>query len=55
VRVLVETPTKLSRDQRELLEQLAEISGEDTNPRSRSFWEAVGDLLGANAAKGKKG
>jgi molecular chaperone DnaJ len=46
VRVLVETPTHLTKEQRELLERFAEISGEKTNPQSRSFWDKVGELLG---------
>jgi molecular chaperone DnaJ len=45
VRVFVETPTHLSKEQRELLEKFAEISGEETNPQARSFWEKVADLL----------
>jgi molecular chaperone DnaJ len=46
VRVAVETPTHLSREQRELLERFAALSGDETHPRSRSFWSAVADLLG---------
>lgn len=46
VRVAVETPTHLTREQRELLERFAEISGEDTHPQSKSFWHKVSDLLG---------
>lgn len=46
VRVTVETPTHLSKEQRELLERFASLSGEETNPKSRSFWSAVADLLG---------
>jgi molecular chaperone DnaJ len=45
VRVFVETPTHLSREQRELLEKFAALSGEETNPQSRSFWQKVGDAL----------
>jgi molecular chaperone DnaJ len=45
VRVVIETPTHLSREQRELLERFAELSGEDTHPQARSFWQKVGDLL----------
>ena len=51
VRVVVETPTHLSREQRELLEKFAALSGEETNPRSRGFLEAVAELLG-NKKKG---
>jgi molecular chaperone DnaJ len=46
VRVLVETPTELTREQRALLERLAEISGEDTHPQSRSFLAKVRELFG---------
>jgi molecular chaperone DnaJ len=45
VRVFVETPTHLTREQRELLEKFASISGEETNPQSRTFWEKVHDLV----------
>jgi len=48
VRVHVETPTHLSREQRELLERFAALSGEDTHPQSRSFWSKVADLLKKN-------
>jgi molecular chaperone DnaJ len=46
VRVTVEVPEKLSRKQRELLEQFASISGEDTNPISKSFFAKVRELFG---------
>jgi len=46
VRVVVETPTDLTRQQKELLEKFAEISGEDTNPQSKSFFEKVKELFG---------
>jgi len=45
VRVLVETPTHLSREQKDLLERFAALSGEETNPQARSFWEKVKELL----------
>ncbi|WP_242344245.1 molecular chaperone DnaJ [Anaeromyxobacter terrae] len=45
VRVLVETPTHLGKEQRELLERFAALSGEETHPQARSFWQKVGDLL----------
>ncbi|HET9554999.1 MAG TPA: molecular chaperone DnaJ [Anaeromyxobacteraceae bacterium] len=44
VAVVVETPTKLSREQRELLERFAELSGEETNPHARSFWDKAAEL-----------
>lgn len=46
VRVIVETPTQLSREQRELLEKFAEMSGEKTNPQSATFFEKVRELFG---------
>ncbi|HEY6098408.1 MAG TPA: molecular chaperone DnaJ [Anaeromyxobacter sp.] len=45
VRVFVETPTHLTKEQKDLLERFAAISGEETNPQARTFWEKVGDLL----------
>ena len=46
VRVVLETPASLSREQRELLEKFAAISGEETHPQSRSFFAKVKDLFG---------
>ena len=46
VRVHVETPTHLSREQRELLERFAALSGEESHPQSRSFWSKVAELIG---------
>jgi molecular chaperone DnaJ len=45
VRVFVETPTHLSREQRELLERFAELSGEETHPQTKSFWAKVQELV----------
>jgi molecular chaperone DnaJ len=45
VRVFVETPTHLSREQKELLERFAALSGPETNPQARGFWTKVADLL----------
>jgi len=45
VRIFVETPTHLSKEQRELLEKFAAVSGEETNPRARTFWDKVQDLV----------
>jgi molecular chaperone DnaJ len=45
VRVFVETPTHLSREQKELLERFAALSSPDTNPQTRTFWQKVSDLL----------
>jgi molecular chaperone DnaJ len=41
VRVMVETPTNLSRNQRELLEKFAESCGESTHPQAKGFLDAV--------------
>jgi molecular chaperone DnaJ len=46
VRVVVETPTHLTKEQRELLERFAALSGEETNPATRSFWDKVAGLFG---------
>lgn len=46
VRVVVETPSELNRQQRELLEKFAEISGEDVHPQARSFFQKVRELFG---------
>ena len=46
VRVVVETPRKLSARQRELLEEFARISGEEVHPMSKSFLEKVKSMLG---------
>ena len=46
MRVVVETPTHLTKEQRELLERFAALSGEETNPATRSFWDKVAGLFG---------
>jgi molecular chaperone DnaJ len=46
VRVVIETPTKLSAEQRKLLEEFAKISGEETYPRSQSFLDKVKQVFG---------
>jgi molecular chaperone DnaJ len=46
VRVIVETPTELSSKQRELLEQFAELSGEQCHPHSKNFFDKVRELFG---------
>jgi molecular chaperone DnaJ len=45
VRVVVETPRKLSARQRELLEEFAQVSGEDVHPRTKSFLDKVKSIL----------
>lgn len=46
VRVVVETPKRLTARQRELLEEFAKISGEETNPQSHSFFDKVKQVFG---------
>lgn len=46
VRVVVETPTRLTPRQRELMEEFAKISGEETNPQSSSFFDKVKQVFG---------
>ena len=46
VRVMIETPTDLSAKQRELLEKFAELSGEESHPQSKSFFDKVKELFG---------
>jgi len=43
--VKVETPTNLTKQQKELLEEFARISGEDVNPMRKNFFSKVMDLL----------
>lgn len=45
VRVTVETPTHLTKEQREILQRFAELSGEETHPQAQSFWGKVAELL----------
>ena len=45
VRMFVETPTHLTKEQRDLLERFAQLAGEETHPRARTFWEKVQDLV----------
>lgn len=43
--VRVETPTNLNRQQRDLLEEFARISGEDAHPMRKGFFDKVMDML----------
>ena len=43
VTVVVETPTKLSKEQRELLKKLADTMDEDGEPKRKSFFEKLKD------------
>jgi molecular chaperone DnaJ len=51
VRVTVEVPEKLNKKQRELLEQFAAISGEETNPQTKGFFDKVRELFGNEEGK----
>lgn len=46
VRMVVETPRKLSARQRELLEEFARLDGADVHPMSKGFFEKVKELFG---------
>jgi molecular chaperone DnaJ len=46
VSVRVETPGKLTKEQRDLLAKFAEISGEEQHPQSRGFFDKVRELFG---------
>jgi molecular chaperone DnaJ len=46
VRVLVETPRKLTARQRELLEEFARSSGDEINPISKGFFDKVKEMFG---------
>jgi molecular chaperone DnaJ len=46
VTVRVETPARLTREQRELLERFAEVSGEEQHPQARGFFDKVRELFG---------
>jgi molecular chaperone DnaJ len=45
VRIFVEIPTRLSDEQRELLQRFAEVSGDEVTPRRRGFLATLRDLL----------
>jgi molecular chaperone DnaJ len=46
VQVHLETPSKLSKEQKELLEKFAKLSGEEQQPASRGFFDKVKELFG---------
>jgi molecular chaperone DnaJ len=46
VTVRVETPARLTREQRELLERFAAVSGEEQHPQARGFFDKVKELFG---------
>lgn len=43
--ITVETPTKLSKKQKDLLEEFANISGEDTTPLKKNFFSKVKEIF----------
>jgi molecular chaperone DnaJ len=45
-RILVETPTKLSKDQKAILEQFRETETGDECPASKGFIGRIKDILG---------
>jgi molecular chaperone DnaJ len=46
VRVVVETPTHLTAEQKALLENFGELAGEQTHPQTKSFFDKVRELFG---------
>ncbi|NIO17132.1 MAG: molecular chaperone DnaJ [Deltaproteobacteria bacterium] len=46
VRIIVEVPKKLTKDQKELLREFEEISGGQTGPLGKSFFEKVKEIFG---------
>ncbi len=48
VEVMLEVPTHLTAQQRELVEQLAKELGEDVQPQQRSFMERLRGFLGGD-------
>ena len=46
VRIQVETPTKLSREQKKLIEEFQELSNEKTYPLHKRFMDSVKKSLG---------
>jgi len=48
VRIIVETPTHLTKEQKDLLERFAALSGERTQPATSTFWAKVMGNKGAS-------
>jgi molecular chaperone DnaJ len=46
VRVVVETPRKLTSKQRELLEEFARLSGEEVHPITKGFFDKMKEMFG---------
>jgi len=49
VQVVVETPQKLTKRQRELLNEFEKLSSQDTHPESAGFFGKMRELLGGRA------
>ncbi|HEY3346182.1 MAG TPA: DnaJ C-terminal domain-containing protein, partial [Nitrospirota bacterium] len=45
VKIVVETPTNLTKKQKELLEEFASLSGDNEHPMSAGFWDKVKELF----------
>ena len=52
VQALVETPQKLTRRQRDLLNEFEKLSSRDTQPETAGFLGKVRELLGGRAGSG---
>lgn len=52
VQVMVETPQKLTKKQRELLSEFERLSSKDTHPESAGFFGKVKEFLGGRAGSG---
>src|SRR5262249_1566352 len=50
IQVLVETPQKLSRRQRELLGEFERLSSQDTQPEAAGFFRKVKEFLGRSGS-----
>ena len=46
VKVIVEVPSKLNKEQKEKLQAFADACGEDVNPQSKSFFDKARNLFG---------
>jgi len=50
IQVLVETPQKLSKRQRELLNEFERLSSQDTQPEAAGFFGKVKEFLGRSGS-----
>lgn len=49
IQVMVETPVKLSKKQRELLEEFAKLDDQESSPESTGFFDKVKEMLGGKS------